>query len=159
MPGVVAHLRSLGLPLTDDGSSKVGTLVVTFSGVASARDVFAGTRTYTKDPSGGSGTFGLFYPASQPTSSSVIVFGLQQNASQRSNLSVQNAGAGNVELRVEILGPDGESLDAFSVALGPYGWNQKNQPLSGTGAAQGRARVTRISDRLPSRRTASSTTW
>lgn len=149
VPGVVAHLRSLGLPLTDDGSSKVGTLVVTFSGVASARDVFAGTRTYTKDPSGGSGTFGLFYPASQPTSSSVIVFGLQQNASQRSNLSVQNAGAGNVELRVEILGPDGESLDAFSVALGPYGWNQKNQPLSGTGAAQGRARVTRISGSSP----------
>jgi len=104
VPGVVAYLRSRGLPLTDDGSAKVGTLVATFSGVASARDVFAGTRTYTKDPAGGTGTFGLFYPASPLSNSSVVVFGLQQNASQRSNLSVQNGGAGAVTLRVEVLG-------------------------------------------------------
>ncbi len=149
IPGVIQFLRSRSLALPADGSAKVGTLLVTFSGVASTRNVFAGTRTYTKDPAGGTGTFGLFYPASTLTDSSVTVFGLQQNASQRSNLAVQNGGATPVTLHVEVQGPVGESLDAFDVPLGAYGWFQKGTPLAGKGVASGRARVTRAAGSSP----------
>jgi hypothetical protein len=149
IPGVLSYLRSRSVALPAAGSPMVGTLLVTFSGVASVRDVFAGTRTYTKDPAGGNGTFGLFYPASPLSDSSVTVFGLQQNASQRSNLAVQNGGAAPVTLHVELFGPAGEVLTPFDVNLGPYGWSQKGTPLAASGVTSGRARVTRTSGTSP----------
>ncbi len=149
IPGVIEYLRARSLPLPASGSSMIGTLLVTFSGVASPRNVFAGTRTYTRDPAGGTGTFGLFYPASPLSDSSVTVFGLQQNALQRSNLAVQNGGATPVTLHVELLGPAGESFDPFDVLLGPYGWYQKGTPLAGKGVTSGRARVTRTAGTSP----------
>ncbi|MGE5345257.1 MAG: PKD domain-containing protein, partial [Acidithiobacillales bacterium] len=143
LPAAIAWLRSRNLPIPDDTTSKVGTLLITF-GVTSPGEVFAGTRTYTRDPSGGTGTFGLFYPDSGVSNTSITVFGLQQNDSQRSNLALQNVGASPITLHSDIFGPSGESLGGFDTALPPYGWYQKNQPLAGTGAASGRARITRV---------------
>jgi hypothetical protein len=143
LPAAIDYLRSRNLPIPSDASSKIGTLLITF-GVTSPGQVFAGTRTYTRDPSGGDGTFGLFYPDSGVSNTSITVFGLQQNDSQRSNLALQNVGASPVTLHSDILGPSGESLGGFDTALPPYGWFQKNLPLAGTGAASGRARITRV---------------
>ncbi|HEV8268899.1 MAG TPA: PKD domain-containing protein, partial [Thermoanaerobaculia bacterium] len=143
VPAAIAYLRAQNLPIPNDGSGQVGTLLLTFEGVTSASTVFAGGRTFTPDPAGGSGTFGLFYPAAPVTTSPLTIFGLQQNDAQRSNLAVVNAGNAAVTLRVDLFGASGESLGSLpEQTLGAYGWYQFNTPLAGK-AASGRAVVTR----------------
>ena len=149
LPGVVGWLRGQGLPIPAGGSSQVGTLVATFRGVGSPGLVFAGARTFTPDPAGGGGTFGLAYPTSGSTGGSATLVGLQQNASQRSNLAVVNAGGSPIVLRVALQGPNGEDLGTLpDLSLGPWGWFQYNQPFAGR-ASSGRAVVTRVSGTSP----------
>ena len=149
LPGIVDWLRGQGLPIPADGSSQVGTLLATFRGVGSPGLVFAGARTFTPDPAGGAGTFGLAYPAARSTGASATLFGLQQGASQRSNVAVVNAGGSSIVVRVALQGPNGEDLGTLpDLALGPWGWFQYDQPLAGK-AASGRAVVTRVSGASP----------
>ncbi|HEX7614428.1 MAG TPA: sulfatase-like hydrolase/transferase, partial [Thermoanaerobaculia bacterium] len=145
LPGILAWLRGQGLPIPSGTSARVGTLSATFSGTPSTSGLFLGARTFTADPSGGRGTFGLFYLSSPVVTDTLTVFGLQQSASQRSNLALVNTGGGPVTLHTVLLGPTGQQLNAFDTGLGPYGWTQVNTPLSGTGAASGVAIVTRTS--------------
>jgi len=148
VPAVIAYLRARNVPIPDDAAGKVGTLLVTFSGVSAPSTMFAGARTFTRDPSGGAGTFGLFYAAASTTDSTATLFGLQQNTAQRSNVAVVNAGNGPITLRVALQGPNGEDLGSFDETLGAYGWAQLDEPLSGK-AASGRAVVTRVSGSWP----------
>jgi PKD repeat protein len=149
LTGIVAWLRGAGLPIPADGSAQIGTLLATFRGVADASLVSAGARTFTPDPLGGSGTFGLFAPAASSTTTSATLIGLQQNAAQRSNVAIVNAGASPVTLRVALQGSSGEDLGTLPDQLvGPWGWFQFNQPLTGKASA-GRAVVTRVSGTSP----------
>ena len=148
LPGVVSWLRGRGLaiPLA---VSAIGTLQATFSGASSTDGLFAGGRTFTSDPSGGAGTFGLFYLAATPSTSTATLFGLQQNASQRSNVALVNAGSEPVVLRTQLVGPAGQDLGSVDTPLGAFGWSQLNAPLSGKGVSSGRAIVTRLSGGSP----------
>ncbi len=145
LPGILGWLRGRGLPIPEGSSARVGTLLVTFSGTSSTDGLFAGARTFTPDPLGGAGTFGLFYLAAASSTSSATVFGLQQSSSQRSNLALVNAGSTQVTLRTQLFGPAGQDLGTVDTPLEAYGWAQRNTPLAGTGVTSGRAVVTRIS--------------
>lgn len=148
LPDVIAWLRTQNLPIPDDGATHVGTLRITFSTHPGEYD-YAGARTFTADPAGGTGTFGLAYPSAESTTATATLFGLQQNAAQRSNVAVVNAGPDPIVLRVSLQGPSGEDLGALpDQPLGPWGWFQFNQPLAGK-APSGRAVVTRVSGASP----------
>lgn len=142
VPNLLEWLRQQRLPLPDDGSSRAGTLRLTFGG--GSGDVFAGVRTFTADPRGGSGTFGVFTTGVVPVDGPVTVYGLRQDAAQRSNLALVNGGDAPLTLRVSLFGPLGEPLGALpDVTLGGWGWTQLAQPLAGK-AESGRAVVTRV---------------
>jgi hypothetical protein len=141
IPDAIAFLRASALAIPNDGSAQIGTLRVLFQGASSPSDVFVGGRTSTP---GAGGTFGLFYTGAATTTTTATIFGLQQNAAQRSNLALVNAGADPVTLRVQLQGPSGEALSSpADQTLAGFGWTQLNQPLLGL-AASGRAIVTRV---------------
>jgi subtilisin family serine protease len=141
IPGAIGFLRSSALAIPNDGSAQIGTLRVLFQGASSSSDVFVGGRTSTP---GAGGTFGLFYTGAATSTTTATIFGLQQNAAQRSNLALVNAGADPVTLRVQLQGPSGEALSSpADQTLASFGWTQLNQPLLGL-AASGRAVVTRV---------------
>jgi PKD repeat protein len=144
IPDAISFLTSAGLPLPADGA-RIGTLRAIYPG-ASAGEAFLGGRTSTP---GAGGTFGLFYTGTASSTTTATVFGLQQNAAQRSNLALVNAGPDPVTLRVTLQGPNGEGLAGpADQSLPGYGWTQLNQPLLGL-AASGRAVVTRVSGTSP----------
>ncbi len=149
LPGILAWLRTRGLPIPQDSSARVGTLLITFSGAATTDGLFAGARTFTPDPSGGAGTYGLFYLSASASTSTATLFGLQQNSSQRSNLALVNSGQTPVTLRTQLTGPAGQDLGSVDTPLPAYGWAQLNTPLAGKGVTSGRAVVTRISGTSP----------
>jgi hypothetical protein len=146
IPDAIAFLRARNLAIPNDGSAQVGTLRVLFQGASSVSDVFVGGRTSTP---GAGGTFGLFYAAAATSTTTATVFGLQQNAAQRSNLALVNAGPDPITLRVALQGPNGETLSSpADQTLPGYGWTQINQPLLGQ-ASSGRAVITRVSGTSP----------
>jgi hypothetical protein len=146
IPDAIAFLRTRSLAIPKDGSAQIGTLRAVFQGASSASDVFIGARTSTP---GAGGTFGLFYSAAATSTTSATVFGLQQNAAQRSNLALINAGADPITLRVSLQGPNAETLSPpADQTLPGWGWTQINQPLLGL-ATSARAVVTRISGNSP----------
>ena len=146
IPDAIEFLRTRSLAIPKDGSAQIGTLRALFQGASSSSDVFIGGRTSTP---GGGGTFGLFYTAAATSTTTATVFGLQQNAAQRSNLALVNAGPDPITLRAAIQGPNGETLPSpVDQTLPGYGWTQLNQPLLGQ-ASSGRAVITRVSGASP----------
>jgi pseudomonalisin len=98
------------------GGDPKGTLFLTFAGVSSPADVFAGSRTSTPNPNaatGGSfGTFTAAVPDGRATADETWVFGLRENASFRSNLALVHAsgggsGSGPISLEIQLF--DGDS--------------------------------------------------
>ncbi len=146
IPDAIAFLRARGLPIPNDGSAQIGTLSAFFGGVSTPSAVFIGGRTSTP---GAGGTFGLFYTGTATSTTTATVFGLQQNAAQRSNLAFVNAGPDPITLRVALEGPNGEALSGpADQTLAGWGWAQLNQPLLGQ-ANSGRAIATKISGSSP----------
>lgn len=145
LPGILAWLRGQGLPIPSGMSTRVGTLTATFSGAASTAGLFLGARSFTSNPSGGQGTFGLFYLAAPVAADTITVFGLQQNAAQRSNLAIVNTSNDPIALHTVFLGATGQQVSTVDTGLGPYGWAQLNTPLAGTSATSGLAIVTLVS--------------
>jgi hypothetical protein len=136
LPSALAYLRDQGLAIPSSGA--VGTLLATFDGLSNGP--FVGARTFTP---GGGGTFGLFYTAAAASPGMLTVIGLQENASQRSNLALVNAGSSALTLSVTLFGAGGNNLATLpDQTLPPYGWAQINRPLQGLASA-GRAVVTR----------------
>jgi photosystem II stability/assembly factor-like uncharacterized protein/PKD repeat protein len=144
IPDGISFLTAAGLPLPADGT-RIGTLRAVYPGAA-ASEVFIGGRTSTP---GAGGTFGLFYTGTATSTTTATIFGLQQNAAQRSNLALVNAGPDPITLRLALQGPNGEALTGpADQTLAGYGWAQLNQPLLGQ-AVSGRAVVTKLSGGSP----------
>lgn len=150
LPGILAWLRTQGVAIPADGSTQVGTLNLTVRGAETDIGLlWAGARTFTADPLGGGGTFGLFMPADRflpgGAQQTLTFVGLQQNAAQRSNLAVVNEAGAETVVRVSLQGPSGEDLGTLpDLTLPPAGWYQYNQPLAGK-AESGRAVVQFVS--------------
>lgn len=146
VPDAIEFLRSQGLAIPDDGSNQIGTLRVTLPGATEPSALFVGGRTSTP---GEGGAFGLFYAEAAATESALVVAGLQQNSSMRSNVALVNGGPAQVTLRATFYGADGAPLGVTADRTLPaWGWSQIDQPLLGK-AASGYARVTRVSGSAP----------
>ncbi|MCI4355127.1 MAG: PKD domain-containing protein, partial [Thermoplasmata archaeon] len=141
----IAYLRSKGLTIPT-GSGQGGTLFVTFEGLSSADVSFAGARTTA--PSGG-GRAGLAYSGIRLEDGFVraYVFGLRENASDRSNLALVNMNSAvPVTLRVTLIsGTDGKTSVLPDITLAGGQWTQIGHVLSGPGFVNGFAIVELIS--------------
>lgn len=155
LPDAIAWLRASGVPIPETGNA-VGTLRATFSGLASARDAAILVRTTTLVPPGAPvGAAGLSYAGVRiqdlPTSEPVFLGGLRDDALDRSNVAVQNAGApgeGDVALRVTLVSggaAPGSVAAAEEVTLAPGGFHQLAVPDGFLGTA----RVARVAGSAP----------
>ena len=97
------------------------------------------------------GSYGLFYPgltAAQCATGTAFVYGLVENAAQRSNLAVVNRGdaADTIALRLTYYGADGSALGPpVDRTLGPGEWFQFGRPLAALGASAGYAKIEKLS--------------
>ena len=155
LPDAIAWLRANGVPIPETGNA-VGTLRATFSGLAAARDAAILVRTTTPvPPSSPDGAAGLSYPAVHledlPSTGAVFLGGLRDDAFDRSNVAVQNAGAvgeGSVTLRVTLVSggaAPGSTVATEEVTLPPGGFHQ----LAVSEGFLGTARVERIAGSAP----------
>lgn len=152
---VIAFLRAKGLGLAESGT-RLGTMRVTMRGIP-AEDAAVTLRTATPvpgPPEPAIGRAGLAYagvPQSRLLTTSATLCGLRRNASDRSNIAVQNAGrasGGDVTLRITVFSGDtGETVSTEEVTLGPGEFRQTALP--GTADLQAFARVERIAGAAP----------
>ncbi|MEO6325577.1 MAG: hypothetical protein ABIT01_07160, partial [Thermoanaerobaculia bacterium] len=146
----LAYLRGKGLAIPSNGSNQGGTLRVAFSGLSSPTVAFAGARTST--PSG-SGRAGLSYPGVRPedaVADTCTVFGLRENATDRSNLALVNASSSaSVTLRITLVQNDGGGAQVVDlspdITLAPGQWTQISRVLAQANFTNGYAIVTRLS--------------
>jgi hypothetical protein len=152
IPGAVDYLRGKGVSIGARGAgSYAGAARITFAvGSGSAVYGFAGARTSA--PAGGRGQYGLFYRAmlfGETVPSEAWVFGLQQNATSRSNLAVVNIGnfSGPVTYRLDVYDGDTGRLAGSSPtqSLPAGGWFQLSSVLASYGISNGYVRVVRLS--------------
>ncbi|HSB63255.1 MAG TPA: hypothetical protein VLJ18_03770, partial [Thermoanaerobaculia bacterium] len=153
IPDVVATLRAQGASVGPKGPAYAGPLFVRFTSGGTAADGFAASRTST--PAAGGGGYGVSYPGvtlAESASGEAWVFGLQQNAANRSNFAMLNAASnlGPVSLRYDVFdGSTGTKAGGASVQLYPGQWMQVNAILKTYGLANGYVRVTRTAGTAP----------
>ena len=150
VPEAVDFLRREGAAIGPMGSATfAGALTATFRNASGLSNGFVGARTAAAAPGGGE--YGLFYPGvglSAGASTDVWIYGLRQDGSVRSNVALVNLGEGGaVVLRVDLYsGATGQLAgSAPPVTLPPGGWKQLDAALAPFGAANGYARVVRLS--------------
>ncbi len=100
VPDAIEYLRSRGVPLPASGN-RGGTLLVEFLGTGGAVTV----RTTTSVSGGRAGLAYAGIPIASGLTSSAYLCGLRQNATDRSNVAIQNAGdpsQGPVVLRLTV---------------------------------------------------------
>ncbi len=152
LPDAIAYLRGKGLAIPGGGSSQGGTLRVRFEGLSSEDAGYAGVRTTT--PSG-NGRAGLSYPGLTPSqllSGESVIVGLRQDAADRSNLALANAGAsGTIRLKVYVVKGDGTEYRPIEpdVELGPGQWTQIGRILELAGYVDGWILIERTSGSEP----------
>ena len=152
IPAFVQYLRSQGVPgVGAPGPTFAGALHLTSSEATGG--IFLGGRTQT---AGGGGRYGLFYTAvahGTAATSAAWLYGLQQNAENRTNLALVNTGetdGSTVGLHVDLYdGGTGSIAKSFDVSLAPRKWTQINVVLASAGIANGYARVSRTSGTNP----------
>lgn len=152
IPAFVQYLRNQGVPgVGAPGPAFAGALHLT--GSEETGGIFLGGRTQT---TGGGGRYGLFYTAvshGTAATSAAWLYGLQQNAENRTNLALVNTGESDtstVGLHVDLYdGETGSIAKSFDVPLAPRKWAQFNSVLSDAGIANGYARVSRTSGTNP----------
>lgn len=149
VPDAIAYLRTLGVPIPA-GDGRGGTLRVVVS-EASAADVSVNVRTTTRVAEGRAG---LAYPAvASGFTAPVFLCGLRQNAADRSNVAILNAGepgAGDVVLRLTLLSGDSSLRTTLpDETLLPGGFKQFTEVLKGQGIANGYVKVERVSGTAP----------
>lgn len=156
VPDAIAYLRGLGIPLGDSGN-RGGTLRITFTGL-SAPDAGAATvRTTTVVADGRAGLAYAGLPAARLLTSAVYLCGLRQNATDRSNVAVINAGSpsdGNIVLRLTVFSGDPANPRAQAlpdITLAPGGFSQVSGILASNGLTltNGYVKVERISGSAP----------
>jgi hypothetical protein len=156
VPDTIEFLKGLGVPVGASGN-RGGTLKITFTNLSSP-DAGAATVRTTSAVAGGRA--GLSYPgllSSRLLSSPVVIAGLRQTDTDRSNVAVLNAGGpadGNITLRVTVF--SGEKLNNVSqalpdVVLSPGGFSQISGILTSNGLAftNGYVEVQRIVGTAP----------
>ena len=152
VPEAIDFLRRNGAVIGPKGPTYAGALSVTFLNAGARSSGFAGARTAAPVGGTGPGEYGLFYPGVGPSDAAVFeawVYGLQQNAANRSNLAVSNLGDASdaIEVRVDVY-DGGTGLLAGSTSpapLAPGGWTQLNAVLQSFGVANGYAHVVKLS--------------
>lgn len=151
VPDVMAYLRTKGLPIPE-GGLQLGTLVATFTNLSDpqAAGLVARTTSPTAPPQP-AGSAGLAYPSVDPALGSMgklRVYGLRQNAHDRSNVAIYNTSDVPVTLAVAVFAGDGSGasgvLDA-AVTLPSWGWKQYTKALQGFGFETGWAEIQRVS--------------
>ena len=154
LPEAVDELRKRGVAIgTKDAASYAGALRIAVSG-ASLSDIFAGARTAFVSPAG-AGQFGTFTPgvyAGQEAAAEAYLFGLKDDATNRSNVAVLNAGpdgAGAVTLQLQAFEGGVAKGSPESVTLAPGQWKQFGKFLAGKGASNGWVSVTRTAGTAP----------
>lgn len=151
----IEYLRGLGLPIASSGN-RVGTLRVRAHGSYSPSDVAVTVRTSSLVPEGRAGLSYMAVPvATDALTGPAYLCGLRQNATDRTNVAVQHAGAyGNITLRVSLFSGDALLSDpqlVSEVALPPGGFKQFNGILHSQGLMldQGYVKIERISGEAP----------
>ncbi|MCK6684343.1 MAG: hypothetical protein L6R30_18225 [Thermoanaerobaculia bacterium] len=162
---VIEFLRSQGLAIAGSGP-RLGTLWITFDGVASA-DVSVTARTTTPVVAAEAGRgvkstilgrAGLAYsglPPAKLLTSTCYLSGLRVTSVERSNIAVQNAGSeGDLSVRISLFAGDmaGAPVGTQTMTLGPGGFGQARVDSLAGGASSGQgffAKVERVSGSSP----------
>jgi len=156
VPDAITYLRAKGVPLPETGN-RVGTLRVAFTGLSSGSAAAVTVRTTTPDPPGApAGRAGLAYsgvPVGQLLAGTAYLCALRQNASERTNVAIQNGGAatdGDVRLRLTFLSGDSSSVTgSVEQTLSPGDFHQFRLTDIAPAAANGYVRVERVSGSAP----------
>lgn len=156
VPDAIEWLRSLGLPIPATGD-RVGTLALRFEGLESAESVSVGVRTTTARPEGRAGLAYAAVPRWRASTEPVLLWGLRQDARDRSNVAVLHAGGpseGPITVRLTVLSGDPDQptgTRAGDFVLPPGGFTQVPGILwsAGLSLATGAVRVERISGSAP----------
>ncbi len=150
IPDALGWLRDHGVPVPASGNQG-GTLKITFRGDTSPDSFYAGARTTS--PAGG-GRAGLAYAAIRAfdgLEGRSYVFGLRENAADRSNLALVNMSSAPVTLRVTLRpgSGDGRSAALPDVTLEAGQWTQLSRVLAGAGYTNGWATIDLVSGKGP----------
>jgi hypothetical protein len=144
IPDGIAYLRSKGLPIPAAGNQG-GTLRIVFAGVSSPDVAYAGARTTAP---AGTGRAGFGYAAVRPEDGLTgrsFLFGLRENASDRSNLAFVNLSpTSSVTLRVTLVSGAGDGQTFVlpdDVFLGPLQWAQIGRVLNNASFTSGYASI------------------
>jgi hypothetical protein len=156
LPDAIAYLRQLGVPIPEAGNQG-GTLRVRFSGLSSPEEAAVLIRTTTAVPEGRAGLSYAGVPLESLLEGPAYLCGLRQNATDRSNLALQNAGepgSGDITLRARVFSGDPKapsSTDLPDIVIPPGGFYQINEVLrsNGLSLASGYVRVERVNGLAP----------
>ena len=157
LPDFVDHLRSEQVAgIGSAGRDIAGALFATVS-EGDMSGIVIGARTGSPDGSGGQ--YGVFYnavPDGLASAGSVWIYGLQQNATNRSNLALVNTGEvddGNSLFDLDIYdGETGEMVTTVTTrAIPALGWHQINTILGNhaPGTTQGYVHVRKLPSNNP----------
>lgn len=156
VPDAIEYLRSLGIPIPASGS-RGGSLGVRFSGLSSSSEGAITVRITTEVPGGRAGLAYGGIPTAAVLSEPSLITGLRNNATDRSNVAVQNAGGlgdGDVTLRLTVFSGDpsnpvSQVLPDITLAAG--GFSQINSILHSNGLdlSNGYVGVERVSGTAP----------
>lgn len=151
VPDTIAALASSGATVTR--AKEAGALRVDWIGLAPSDGGFVSARTTTGSTAGRAGLACAGAPPAELAASRALVFGLRENARDRSNLAVANAGmVGTVTLRVTLFpGSPGTPPVTLTpdLTLLPGEWRQLSRVLSLAGLTEGYAAVERVSGSEP----------
>jgi len=152
VPDAIAYLISIGLPIPATGD-RGGVLRADFTGLSSADAAAITARTTTAVPGGRAG---LSYPAfSRGLGGPAYLCGLRQNANDRSNVALLNAGpagSGDVILRIKVYSGNPASAEPHvlpDLTLPPGGFKQYNQILRDAGLEAGFVRIEPVAGTAP----------
>lgn len=148
----IEGLKTFGVPIPDSGN-RGGTLTVAFPDNSSPAEAAVVVRTATAVPNGRAGLAYLGVAVPRTLSVPAYLCGLRQNATDRSNVALQNAGtSGDIVLRVTVFSGD-PALPGFRVLpdvnLSPGGFFQFSEILKLAGFANGYVRIERITGSSP----------
>lgn len=151
-PDALAYLLRLGAPIPAEGK-RGGTLSVAVSGVSSLAQVAATVRTTTVVANGQAGLAYGGTPAWKALAGTAWICGLRENATDRSNVAVQNAGGpadGSVTLRLTVFSGDSAAQAVRpDETLPPGGFLQVSGILGLHGMTNGYVRVERVGGTAP----------
>lgn len=148
----IAWLASLGVAMPSSGN-RAGTLRVSFSGAFSASAVAATARTTTAVANGQAGLAYAGVPSARLLTEASYVCGLRENATDRSNVALQNAGRpedGPVTLRLTVTSGDtGAKAVLPDVTLSPGEFRQASGILGANGMANGWVAIEKVEGGAP----------